>query len=31
MGMSTNAYRLFLQEQALTQEVLKRELKPRPW
>ena len=28
MGMSTNAYRLFLQEQALTQEVLKRELKP---
>ena len=27
MGMSTNAYRLFLQEQALTQEVLKRELK----
>lgn len=27
MGMSTNSYRLFLQEQALTQEVLKRELK----
>ena len=28
MGMTTNAYRLHLQKKALTQQVLKRELKP---
>ena len=29
MGMTTNAYRLHLQNRALTQQVLKRELRPR--
>tara|TARA_B100001123_G_scaffold265691_1_gene295816 strand:+ start:574 stop:1542 length:969 start_codon:yes stop_codon:yes gene_type:complete len=29
MGMTTNAYRLHLQKKALTQQVLKRELKPK--